>query len=100
MSVKHLNEESFGEARAAEIALVDFYADWCGPCRMLAPIVESVAGERPDVLVAKVNVDENPGLAAEFGVFSIPTLVVLKNGVAVNQSVGVRPKDQILSLLS
>ena len=72
MAMKHLSERNFEEARGAGIALVDFYADWCGPCRMLSPIVEAVAAERPDVLVAKVNVDENPNLAAEFGVFSIP----------------------------
>lgn len=101
MSAIRLNEDNFHRVRNNEgLSLLDFYADWCGPCRMLSPIVEAVAAERPDVLVAKVNVDENPNLAAEFGVFSIPTLVVLKDGNAVNQAVGVRPKEQILSLLS
>ena len=100
MAVEKLTSQTFEQFIQSGTAVVDFYADWCGPCRMLAPIMESVAGERPDVLVAKVNVDENPGLASEFGVFSIPSLVVLKNGRVVNQAVGVRPKDQILSLLS
>ena len=100
MAVQHLNEKNFNEARNKKgFALVDFYADWCGPCRMLAPVIEAVAEARPDVLVAKVNVDENPALASEFGVFSIPTVVVLKDGKQINQSVGVRPKEQLLSLL-
>ena len=100
MALKKLDEKSFDEVRAHKgVALVDFYADWCGPCRMLSPIVEAVAREREDVLVAKVNVDDNPALANEFGVFSIPTLVVIKDGkVAFNQA-GVRPKEQILALL-
>ena len=100
MALKKFDEKSFDEVRAHKgVALVDFYADWCGPCRMLSPIVEAVAREREDVLVAKVNVDDNPALAGEFGVFSIPTLVVIKDGkVAFNQA-GVRPKEQILALL-
>ena len=100
MALKKFDEKSFDEVRAHKgVALVDFYADWCGPCRMLSPIVEAVAREREDVLVAKVNVDDNPALANEFGVFSIPTLVVIKDGkVAFNQA-GVRPKEQILALL-
>ena len=100
MALKKFDEKSFDEVRAHKgVALVDFYADWCGPCRMLSPIVEAVAREREDVLVAKVNVDDNPALANEFGVFSIPTLVVIKDGkVAFNQA-GVRPTEQILALL-
>ena len=100
MALKKFDEKSFDEVRAHKgVALVDFYADWCGPCRMLSPIVEAVAREREDVLVAKVNVDDNPALAGEFGVFSIPTLVVLKDGKVVFNQAGVRPKEQILSLL-
>ena len=100
MAVRHLNEQSFDEARNSEgTVLLDFFADWCGPCRMLAPVLEAVAKERPDVLVAKVNVDECPALAGEFGVFSIPTLVVMKNGKVVSQAVGVQPKDRLLALL-
>ena len=79
--------------------LLDFWAPWCGPCRMVAPIVEEIAGERPDIKVGKVNVDEEQDLARQFGVISIPTLVVVKNGEVVNQSVGARPKNQILALL-
>ena len=79
--------------------LLDFWATWCGPCRMLSPIVDQVAEERPDVKVGKVNVDEQPDLAAQFGVMSIPTLLVFKNGKLVNQSVGSRPKAGVLALL-
>ena len=101
MALKKLDEKSFEEARAHQgTVLVDFYADWCGPCRMLSPIVEAVAREREDVLVAKVNVDENPALANEFNVFSIPTLVVLKDGRVVHNQAGVRPKEAILALLN
>lgn len=100
MKPLHLNESNFDEAvRASLPILVDFYADWCGPCRLLAPTVEELAAEADGFLVAKVNVDEAPGLAERFGVMSIPTLVVLKNGEAVSRAVGVRPKAAILSLL-
>ena len=79
--------------------LLDFWASWCGPCRMVSPIVDEIAEERTDIKVGKVNVDEQPELAAQFGVMSIPTLVVMKDGKVVNQSVGARPKAQILSML-
>ena len=79
--------------------LLDFWASWCGPCRMVSPIVDEIAEERSDIKVGKVNVDEQPELAAQFGVMSIPTLVVMKDGKVVNQTVGARPKAQILSLL-
>ena len=79
--------------------LLDFWATWCGPCRMLSPIVDEVAEERSDVKVGKVNVDEQPDLAAQFGVMSIPTLLVFQNGRLVNQAVGARPKSGVLSLL-
>ena len=79
--------------------LIDFWASWCGPCRMIAPLVEEIAEERSDIKVAKINVDDEPALANKFGVMSIPTLVVMKDGEVVNQAVGVRPKPQILSLL-
>ncbi len=97
----HLNESNFeSEAvRASVPVLIDFYADWCGPCRLLAPTVEEIAAEAEGFLVAKVNVDEAPALAERFGVMSIPTLVVLKGGEAVARAVGVRPKAAILSLL-
>ena len=75
--------------------LLDFWASWCGPCRMVAPIVDEIADERADVKVGKVNVDEQPELASKFGVMSIPTLVVMKDGKITNQTVGARPKNQI-----
>lgn len=79
--------------------LLDFWASWCGPCRMLSPIVDEVAEERPDIKVGKVNVDEQPALASQFGVMSIPTLLVFKDGMLVNQTVGARPKSGVLALL-
>ncbi len=79
--------------------LLDFWAPWCGPCRMVVPIVEEIAQERSDIKVGKINVDEQPELASQFGVMSIPTLVVMKNGKIVNQSMGAKPKSAILSML-
>lgn len=79
--------------------LVDFWAAWCGPCRMLSPVVDEVAAELSEVKVGKVNIDEQPDLAAQFDVMSIPTLVVFKDGKAVNQSVGVIPKEAILKMV-
>ena len=79
--------------------LLDFWAPWCGPCRMVSPIVDEIAAERGDIKVGKVNLDEQPELAAQFGVMSIPTLVVMKGGKVANQMVGARPKSQILAML-
>ena len=99
MSALKINQNEFQRVRENEgISLIDFYADWCGPCRMVLPLVEQIAEERDDLLVVKVNVDENPDLAQEFGVFSIPTLVVMKNGAVVNKVSGARPKNKILEL--
>ena len=79
--------------------LLDFWASWCAPCRMVVPIIEEIAGERPDIKVGKINVDEQPELASEFSIMSIPTLVVMKNGKIVQQVSGVRPKNAILEML-
>ncbi|MBQ7406222.1 MAG: thioredoxin [Clostridia bacterium] len=96
MSVLKLNNDSFDEAVKDGRVLVDFYADWCGPCRMMAPILEAVSEERADLKVAKVNVDESSELAAKFGVMSIPTLVLLNDGDEIKRIVGARPKDALL----
>ena len=80
--------------------LLDFWASWCGPCRMIAPVIDKLAEERPDVKFGKINVDEEPQLAAQFGVVSIPTLVVMDGGAIVNMAVGARPKEMILEMLN
>ena len=100
MSVKKLNREEFEKARKEEgLILLDFYADWCGPCRMVAPVLEEVSKLWEDVLVGKINVDDEEALAREFGIVSIPTLIVLKNGKIQKQVAGVRTREQILELL-
>lgn len=101
MSVMHITSDNFDEIaiRGTKPVLLDFWAPWCGPCRMVAPIVEEIAGEREDIVVGKVNVDEEMDLAMEFGVSSIPTLVVMKNGEVAAQAIGYRPKADILKLL-
>lgn len=100
MSVLNLSKNNFDLVKNSDkTVLIDFFAEWCGPCRMVSPIVDEIAEENPQILVAKVNVDEEVELAEAFGVASIPTLVVMKNGKIVNQSSGARPKAQILSLL-
>lgn len=101
MSVKSLNRVSFeNEILNREgLALVDFYADWCGPCQMVSPIVDEIAEERTDVTVGKVNVDDNQDVAAAYGVMSIPTLIVFKNGAEYGKVIGYRPKQDILDML-
>ena len=101
MSALNINQRNFQTEviNSDKPVLLDFWASWCGPCRMVAPILEEIAAERPDIKVGKVNVDEQPELAGQFGVMSIPTLVVMKNGLAVCQSVGAQPKERILSML-
>ena len=101
MSVITLTQQNFNQEvlQSETPVLVDFWAEWCGPCRMVSPIVEEIAKENTAFKVGKVNVDEQPELAAKFGVMSIPTLIVMKDGKVVNQTAGARPKPQILSLI-
>lgn len=101
MSVIAVTNETFEQEvlRSDAPVIVDFWASWCGPCRMLAPILDQVASERPDVKIAKINVDEQMELASQFGIVSIPTLIVFKDGQPVNKSMGVKPKADILAML-
>ena len=101
MSVINITNESFENEvlRADKPVLLDFWAPWCGPCRMVSPIVDEIAEERSDIVVGKINVDEQPALASRFGIMSIPTLVVMKDGKVANHAVGARSKAQILELL-
>lgn len=100
MAARKISKDNFEEIKASgKPILLDFYADWCGPCRMVSPIVEQIAEERDDVIVGKINVDEEQELAAAFEIFSIPTLVVLKDGKEQSRSMGAKPKGQILAML-
>ena len=101
MSVIKISKENFASEvlNSNKPVLLDFYADWCGPCRMVSPLVEQIAEENPLYLVGKINVDSEPEIAQAFGIVSIPTLVVLKNGKIAAQSVGAKPKQKILAML-
>ena len=101
MAVVTITKENFEQEvlQSAKPVLLDFWASWCGPCRMLSPVVDEVAEERTDVKVGKVNVDEQPELAGQFGVMSIPTLLVFEQGKLVRKAVGARPKASVLDLL-
>lgn len=101
MSVIHIDRNNFQREvlNSDRPVLLDFWAPWCAPCRMVGPILDEIAEERSDVKVAKINIDEQPELAGQFGVMSIPTLMVMKEGRIVQQAAGARPKAQILSML-
>ena len=101
MSTININKNNFQNEilNSEKPVLLDFWAPWCAPCRMVVPIIEEIAGERPDIKVGKINVDEQPELASKFGIMSIPTLVVMKNGKIVQQVSGARPKKAILEML-
>ena len=94
-----VNSQNYNDVKNNGTVLLDFYADWCGPCKMIAPIISEIADERTDVSVGKINVDEASDLAREYKIYSIPTLVVLKDGKEVRRATGARPKADILALL-
>lgn len=101
MSVMHITKENFRQEvlESAKPVLVDFFAAWCGPCRMLSPVLDEIAEERPDIKVVKINVDEEQELAAQYRVVSIPSVFVIQNGEVVAQSLGAKPKNQLLAML-
>ena len=102
MAVVYVNKDNFEAEvlRADKPVLLDFYADWCGPCRMIAPVLDEIAAEYPEYKICKVNVDAEAELSEKFGVMSIPTLFVVKNGEVVNQTLGAQPKARLLALLA
>ncbi|MBR3403144.1 MAG: thioredoxin [Parasporobacterium sp.] len=101
MSIVTITQNNFNEEvlQSNTTVLLDFWASWCGPCKMLAPVLEEIAAERADLKIGKINVDEQPQLASQFGIMSIPTLLVFKDGKQVNQGIGYMPKENVLKLL-
>jgi len=102
MAVVHVTTDNFEQEvlKAEQTVMVDFWAAWCGPCKMLSPIVDQIAEEHPEIKVCKVNIDEEPSLAIDYKVMSIPTLLVFKNGEKVNMSIGVQAKSDIEAMLA
>mgnify|MGYP004611655813 FL=1 len=102
MAVVHVTTDNFEQEvlKAEQTVMVDFWAAWCGPCKMLSPIVDQIAEEHPEIKVCKVNIDEEPSLAIDYKVMSIPTLLVFKNGEKVNMSIGVQAKADIEAMLA
>ena len=101
MKVLHINKDNFHQEvlNSDKPVLLDFFASWCGPCRMVGPILDEIAQEREDIKVCKVNIDEQPELAHRYRIMTIPTLIVLRDGNIVEQSVGAKPKNQILAMV-
>ena len=100
MSVVHVSQLNFDEIiNGNKPVLLDFFASWCGPCRMVAPILEEIAAERDDIIIGKIDVDAEPELASQFSVSCIPLLVYMKNGEVVDQALGARPKEMILDMI-
>ena len=101
MKVLHINKDNFHNEvlNSDKPVLLDFFASWCGPCRMVGPILDEIAEEREDIKVCKVNIDEQPELASRYRIMSVPTLMVLKNGNIMEQSIGAKPKHQILAMV-
>ena len=100
MSIIHLESENFNDLIGKGLTLVDFYADWCGPCKMLSPIIEELSNEVNDVKIIKVNIDEHSEIAQMYGVMSIPTLILFKDGKEINTNVGFIPKDEIIEFIN
>jgi len=100
MAIIHANDKTFNSEINSEIVLVDFYADWCGPCKMLAPILESLNEDRANIKIVKVNVDEAHDIAKSYGIMSIPTLILFKNGKMVSKKVGLCSKDSIVEMIN
>ena len=101
MKALHINKDNFHKEvlNSDKPVLLDFFASWCGPCRMVAPILDEIAEEREDIKVCKVDIDEQPQLASRYRIMSVPTLMVLKNGQVMEQSIGAKPKHQILAMV-
>lgn len=99
MSLIHFNNENFDELISSGKVLVDFYANWCGPCKMISPLLEEIASERDDITIIKIDVDNNSDLATKYGVMSIPTMILFNNGVETNKHIGFLPKDEIINLI-